>query len=313
MQIVVNMKVREFVLYKWHSGRVDRNLSYVYALCNDVQSNLIFTAVKKLDAGTPGQSTPVRRSRRRSMTRSPSPSKTEVSQLKSVSEEEEQVESADLSSARKKRRTRSITKSPTPARTTEVTRLEVLEEELDVDAEKALDPVTPNKQTEGDVYQKTAKTSEAMVTKQDVSSVIIHTNETKTPKQTDSPQKEEKPVTSVKLTEALQASEATPMKFTSEGQSDLIKSSQTSETEYAEVAKESESKDQETNNDEQVCSVLPLCLTGCSINCFSFFSKHQTTSMRNRLNQRNTALRRQPRTHPAKLLEQNQHKLQLSL
>ncbi|XP_065094534.1 heterogeneous nuclear ribonucleoprotein U-like protein 2 isoform X2 [Ochlerotatus camptorhynchus] len=211
-------------------------------------------AVKKLDAGTPGQSTPVRRSRRRSMTRSPSPSKTEVSQLKSVSEEEEQVESADLSSARKKRRTRSITKSPTPARTTEVTRLEVLEEELDVDAEKALDPVTPNKQTEGDVYQKTAKTSEAMVTKQDVSSVIIHTNETKTPKQTDSPQKEEKPVTSVKLTEALQASEATPMKFTSEGQSDLIKSSQTSETEYAEVAKESESKDQETNNDEQQTS-----------------------------------------------------------
>lgn len=202
-------------------------------------------AVKKLDGGTPGQSTPVRRSRRRSITRSPSPIKTEVSQLKSVSEEEEeeQAVSADLSSARKKRRTRSITKSPSPVRTTEVKRLEALEEELDVDAEKALDAVTLNKQTEGDLNEETAKKPEPTLTKQDASPVIINANKTNTPKQTDLPHNKERPVTDAK-----QASEVTPMKSTSEEQSDLTK---ITETDDAEVVKESESKDREANNDEQ--------------------------------------------------------------
>lgn len=212
------------------------------------ESNVITTdsppsaaAIKKLDVGTPCQSTPIRRSRRRSMTRSPSPSKTEVSQLKSVSEEEEHVESADLSSARKKRRTRSITKSPSPTRTTEVKRLEVLEEEQDVDAEKTLDAVTPNKQIKEVVTEDNALKPEATPTKQDASPAI--TNKSNTSKQTDSPQKKETSVTDYK-----QVSEITHKKSTSEEQSDLKK---TDETGNAEVEKESESKVQEANNDEQ--------------------------------------------------------------
>lgn len=88
-------------------------------------------ASKKLDVGTPNLSTPVRRSRRRSMTRSPSPVKTEVTPLDSVSEEPEQAEQSDSteSSVRKKRRTRSITKSPSPVKPSAEKRLDVLEEE----------------------------------------------------------------------------------------------------------------------------------------------------------------------------------------
>lgn len=106
-------------------------------------------AAKKLDVGTPGQSTPVRRSRRRSMTRSPSPTKTEVTHLESVSEEVEQAETIDPTSARKKRRTSTATKSPSPTRTTEPKHLEVLHEELDV-TDKTSNPTTPKKQTDGD-------------------------------------------------------------------------------------------------------------------------------------------------------------------
>lgn len=182
-------------------------------------------ATKQLDPGTPGQSTPARRSRRRSMTRSPSPTKTEVSQLKPVSEEEEQVESSeDLSSARKKRRTRSITKSPSPARATEVKRLEVLEEEADADAEKAADPVTPNKQT---AKQETPKKTEVTPTKPASSPVVSNAN---TPKQTKSPQVKENSCTPVKATEAKQAVEPMDTNSTSEKQSDSTKGSQPAET-----------------------------------------------------------------------------------
>ncbi|XP_055592951.1 heterogeneous nuclear ribonucleoprotein U-like protein 2 isoform X2 [Uranotaenia lowii] len=89
------------------------------------------TAVKKLDiVGTPNQSTPVRRSRRRSMTRSPSPAKPEeVHPLESLDEEPEQ-DSEDPSSASKKRRTSSTTQSP--AKTAEA-------------VDKPTDVVTPKK------------------------------------------------------------------------------------------------------------------------------------------------------------------------
>lgn len=204
-----------------------------------------------MDVGTPGQSTPVRRSRRRSMTRSPSPCKTEISQLKSVNEEEESVQSTDLSSARKKRRTRSITKSPSPARTTEIKRLEVLEEELDVDAEKPLDAVTPKKQTEEDLNEETAKQSEATPVKQSVSPVV--TNANNSPKQKDSPpQNKERPITEPK-----QASLVSPSS-TSEDHTDLTKSS---ETENVAVVKESETKNQDVNNDEQVFCVFRFWFT----------------------------------------------------
>lgn len=106
------------------------------------ESSPTVTAAKKLDVGTPNQSTPVRRSRRRSMTRSPSPAKGEVSVLESVSEEPDQTESSELSSARKKRRTRSITKSPSPVKMGDVKRLEVLEEEPEA-AEKMSEVVNP--------------------------------------------------------------------------------------------------------------------------------------------------------------------------
>lgn len=71
------------------------------------------------------------------MTRSPSPVKTEVTPLDSVSEEPEQAEpseeaadsAADSSIVRKKRRTRSITKSPSPVKQPNADkRLDVLEE-----------------------------------------------------------------------------------------------------------------------------------------------------------------------------------------
>lgn len=101
-------------------------------------------ASKKLDVGTPNLSTPVRRSRRRSMTRSPSPVKTEVTPLDSVSEEPEQAEQADSaeSSVRKKRRTRSITKSPSPVKPSTEKRLDVLEEE---EAENTASPASSPK------------------------------------------------------------------------------------------------------------------------------------------------------------------------
>lgn len=103
-------------------------------------------ASKKVDVGTPNLSTPVRRSRRRSMTRSPSPVKTEVTPLDSVSEEPEQTELEDSaeSSVRKKRRTRSITKSPSPVKSGNEKRLDVLEEE---EAESASPAATPQKAT----------------------------------------------------------------------------------------------------------------------------------------------------------------------
>lgn len=101
----------------------------------EVSTPTVAAASKKLDVGTPNLSTPVRRSRRRSMTRSPSPVKTEVTPLDSVSEEPEQAaeqaadSEADSSSARKKRRTRSITKSPSPVKQPSAEkRLDVLEE-----------------------------------------------------------------------------------------------------------------------------------------------------------------------------------------
>ncbi|XP_021700108.1 proteoglycan 4-like [Aedes aegypti] len=153
-------------------------------------------AAKKLDVGTPGQSTPIRRSRRRSMTRSPSPTKTEVTQLESVSEEAEQADSADPSSARKKRRTRSITKSPSPTRTTEVKRLEVLEEEPDV-ADKTSEPTTPKKpsvaDTNAEKNQVTPK-AETTPTKAAASPVVTPVKTTPTPKQSVTPQNATKTV-----------------------------------------------------------------------------------------------------------------------
>lgn len=110
----------------------------------EVSTPTVAAAAKKLDVGTPNLSTPVRRSRRRSMTRSPSPVKTEVTPLDSVSEEPEQASeqeadsAADPSSARKKRRTRSITKSPSPVKQSSAEkRLEEAEE-----AEKAAPATT---------------------------------------------------------------------------------------------------------------------------------------------------------------------------
>lgn len=114
-----------------------------------LESTPTLAGTKKPDIGTPNQSTPIRRSRRRSMTRSPSPAKTESTNLESVSEEPDQTDSAEQS-ARKKRRTRSITKSPSPARTGDVKRLEVLEEEPDViekhtESSNNPEPTTPTK------------------------------------------------------------------------------------------------------------------------------------------------------------------------
>lgn len=89
------------------------------------------TGVKKVETSTPNPSTPARRSRRRSMTRSPSPTKTEISILESVSEEPDPSETTEILGARKKRRTRSITKSPSPVKTIETKHLDVLVEESD--------------------------------------------------------------------------------------------------------------------------------------------------------------------------------------
>lgn len=106
----------------------------------EVSTPTVAAAFKKLDVGTPNLSTPVRRSRRRSMTRSPSPVKIEVTPLDSVSEEPEQAaehaadSTADSSSVRKKRRTGSITKSPSPVKQPSAEkRLDVLEEIEEVD------------------------------------------------------------------------------------------------------------------------------------------------------------------------------------
>ncbi|XP_053692881.1 heterogeneous nuclear ribonucleoprotein U-like protein 2 isoform X2 [Sabethes cyaneus] len=100
---------------------------------NAAQSQPSFAgAVKKVEPGTPNPSTPARRSRRRSMTRSPSPTKAEISILESVSEEPDPTETTEILGARKKRRTRSITKSPSPVKTVETKPLDVLVEEPDV-------------------------------------------------------------------------------------------------------------------------------------------------------------------------------------
>lgn len=196
-------------------------------------------ASTRLDVGTPCQSTPVRRSRRRSTTRSPSPSKTEFSQLKSVSEELEKIESVDLSSARKKRRTRSITKSPSPVRKTEVKLLDVLEEELDVDAEKTVDAVTPNKPEQGDMNDEaTAKKPDATLTKHNVTQVITNLNKTNT---SISPHNDEK-------SEAKGVSEVTPLKTSTDEQPDITK---TAETEKVEV-KEYMSKAHEAHNKQTI-------------------------------------------------------------
>ncbi|XP_058820580.1 heterogeneous nuclear ribonucleoprotein U-like isoform X2 [Topomyia yanbarensis] len=130
---------------------------------NSALSTPTIAAARKTDVGTPNPSTPARRSRRRSMTRSPSPAKVEISALESVSEEPEQIETTELSNVSKKRRTRSITKSPSPVKTVDVKRLEVLEEEPETatkttenvvprtDETKPVSPIklpaTPNKQS----------------------------------------------------------------------------------------------------------------------------------------------------------------------
>lgn len=131
-------------------------------------------ASKKLDVGTPNLSTPVRRSRRRSMTRSPSPVKTEVTPLDSVSEEPEQSEQADSaeSSVRKKRRTRSITKSPSPVKPSAEKRLDVLEEETENGAstvseckQSAAKPESPNKAAGATPTKPTTPVTDSPVTK----------------------------------------------------------------------------------------------------------------------------------------------------
>lgn len=212
-------------------------------------------AAKKLDVGTPGQSTPVRRSRRRSMTRSPSPTKSEVTPLESVSEEAEQGESADStdpSSARKKRRTRSITKSPSPSRSTEVKRLEVLEEEPDV-ADKSAEPVTPKKQavvdTNAEKNQVTPKT-ETTPTKQAVTPVVTPVKTTPTPKQSETPQNATKPVvTPVKSTSAQHTGQLTPKKATSETiQPDTPKDSKTPAKDDATKTEETDTKEEKTDD-----------------------------------------------------------------
>lgn len=220
-------------------------------------------AAKKLDVGTPGQSTPIRRSRRRSMTRSPSPTKTEVTPLESVSEEAEQGESADSadpSSARKKRRTRSITKSPSPARSTEVKRLEALEEEPDV-ADKSSDPVTPKKQpvsdtnsekSQGTPKAETTPTKQAVTpTKQAVTPVVTPAKTTPTPKQSETPQSATKPVvTPVKATNAQPTGQVTPNKATSEAQPQTPKDPKTPAKDDAVKAEETDTKE-ETSTDNQ--------------------------------------------------------------
>lgn len=219
-------------------------------------------AAKKLDVGTPGQSTPVRRSRRRSMTRSPSPTKTEVSQLESVSEEAEQAESTDPSSARKKRRTRSITKSPSPTRTTEVKRLEVLEEEPDL-ADKTSDPSTPKKQSDNDTNaetnQVTPKKSETTPTKQAASPVVTPAKTTPakttpTPKQSDTPKSETKTVvTPSKASDAQSTGQVTPKKPTSETQPDAGKDSKTpAKDDTTKTEEATDTKDKKENEDQNV-------------------------------------------------------------
>lgn len=215
-------------------------------------------AAKKLDVGTPGQSTPVRRSRRRSMTRSPSPTRTEVTPLESVSEEAEQAESeesTDPSSARKKRRTRSITKSPSPARSVEVKHLEVLEEELDV-ANKNAEPVTPKKQAVADTNteknQVTPKT-ETTPTKQVVTPGVTPVKTTPTPKQSGTPQSATKPaVTPVKATNAQPTGQVTPKKSSSETtQPDTPKDSKTPAKDDAVKTEETTDTKEETTTDDQ--------------------------------------------------------------
>lgn len=186
-------------------------------------------ASKRLDVSTPCPSTPVRRSRRRSITRSPSPIKTEVSQLKSVCEEDENIASVDLSCAQKKRRTLSITKSPP-----EVNFLDVLEEKLGTD--KTLDAVTPNKPEQVDMNKETAEKSDAKLTKQDISEVITNINKTNIAL---SPPDQEKPIT--------EDYEVTRGKFSPDEQADITKTTETKNIEFEQCLSET----QEANNCEK--------------------------------------------------------------
>lgn len=176
-------------------------------------------AVKKLDAADP--STPVRRSRRRSMTRSPSPAKTEASsQLTAVTEEgDEQDESSDSSSARKKRRSISTSKSPVKSSGEGKACMEVLDDEPDA------------AKTAG-TKQETPKKVEPAVTKSNATPV------NNTPKQKDSPQKKESPAKPANATPVKKSNEVTPMDTTP------AKGQKTTETGNDEGEKKSESTDQ---------------------------------------------------------------------
>lgn len=216
-------------------------------------------AAKKLDVGTPGQSTPVRRSRRRSMTRSPSPTKTEVTHLESVSEEVEQAETIDPTSARKKRRTSTATKSPSPTRTTEPKHLEVLNEELDV-TDKTSNPTTPKKQTDGDTNtdkkQVTPQKPDSTPSKQATSPVVTPVKITPTPKQSGTPKSTTNPVvTPAKTPDGQPSDQVTPKKSASETQSDVSKDSKSPAKDESNKTGETESKedikaDEEQNTDE---------------------------------------------------------------
>lgn len=210
------------------------------------------TAAKKLDVGTPGQSTPVRRSRRRSMTRSPSPVKTEVTQLESVSEEPEQAETVDPTSTRKKRRTSTSTKSPSPGRIAEPRRLDVLEEEPEV-TDKTSKPTTPKKQTEGDTSvdknQVTPKKSETTPSKQAASPVV-------TPAKTPTPSTPKESVTSKSTTntigtpDAVPTGKVTPKKSASETQPDVTNDSKTPTKDDSNKPEETDSKDEKATGEQ---------------------------------------------------------------
>lgn len=86
------------------------------------------------------------------MTRSPSPTKTEIGILESVSEEPDLTETTEILGARKKRRTRSITKSPSPVKTIETKHLDVLVEEPDA--------TTKNTESEIETTELTVSTKE---------------------------------------------------------------------------------------------------------------------------------------------------------
>lgn len=210
-----------------------------------IETTAVVKASKTFDIGAPSQSTPVRRSRRRSMTRSPSPIRTEF--LHSVTEQEQKAESVDLSSARKKPRTRSITKSPSPARKIEVKVLEVLQEELDVDAEKTSDAIiTLNISAQGDANEKPTKNPDAALTKQDSSSQVFTTlNSTN---KSISPHNKES-----SITERKEASKVKYLDISLDGQFDLTKTDETEKVEvkdYISLAQEANYYDKQTTDNQ---------------------------------------------------------------